>query len=101
MFWIDLRTDPDLDKCAKIKDNLLEKIIQRGHEIKNEENRERAAIGATYFAQGQASIEYLKSRRVHTLRVHVSDAKEIIRSDTQVPVQSGNSNKILENGNSC
>ncbi len=61
VFWIDLRTDPDFDRGSKIKDSLLEKIIQRGREIKIEEKRERAAIGATYFAQGQTSIDYLKS----------------------------------------
>lgn len=61
IFWLDLRTDPNIDKNLDIKDALLEKIIQRGREIKIEENRERAAVGATYFAQGQASIDYLKS----------------------------------------
>jgi ribosomal protein S18 acetylase RimI-like enzyme len=62
IFWMDLRTDPDIDKNLAIKDALLEKIIQRGNEIKREEKRERAAVGATYFPQGQASIDYLKSR---------------------------------------
>jgi len=61
IFWMDLRTDPDLDQNTSIKDALLERIIQRGREIKREENRKRAAVGATYFAQGLASIEYLKS----------------------------------------
>jgi ribosomal protein S18 acetylase RimI-like enzyme len=62
IFWLDLRTDPEIDKDFVIRDALLEKIIQRGNEIKQEEHRERAAVGATYFSQGQASIEYLKSR---------------------------------------
>ncbi|MFC1997342.1 GNAT family N-acetyltransferase [Chloroflexota bacterium] len=62
VLWIDLRTDPDLDKHSGIKDKLLERIIHRGYEIKVQENRERAAVGATYFSQGQASIDYLKSR---------------------------------------
>jgi GNAT superfamily N-acetyltransferase len=61
VFWIDLRSDPDLDGDSTIKDNLLEKIIQRGWEIKSEENRDCAAVGATYFAQGQNCIDYLKS----------------------------------------
>lgn len=61
IFWIDLRTDPDFDKHSEIKDILLERIIQRGYEIKTEENRDRAAVGATYFAQGQTSIDYLMS----------------------------------------
>lgn len=62
ILWMDLRTDPDIDENFTIKDALLEKIIQRGRGIKLEENRERAAIGATYFAQGLASIDYLKSQ---------------------------------------
>lgn len=61
VFWIDLRTDSNLDWDSAIKDKLLEKIIQRGWEIKNEENRHRAVIGATYFSQGEMSIDYLKS----------------------------------------
>jgi len=62
VFWIDLRSDPENVRHVAIKDALLERIIQRGREIKVEENRERAAIGATYFAQGKASIDYLKAR---------------------------------------
>ena len=62
IFWMDLRTDPEIDKNCEIKDILLRKLIQRGREIKFEENRERAAVGATYFAQGKASINYLKSQ---------------------------------------
>ena len=62
VFWIDLRSDPDLDRDSTIKDCLLEKIIQRGREIKIEENRDRAAFGATYFAQERNSIDYLKSQ---------------------------------------
>jgi len=62
IFWIDLRTDPEIDLNSAIKDALLEKIIRRGCEMKREENRARAAVGATYFAQGQSSIDYLKSR---------------------------------------
>ena len=62
VFWIDLRSDLVLDPHLAIKDALLEGIIQRGREIKAEENRERAAMGATYFAQGEASIDYLQSR---------------------------------------
>lgn len=62
VFWIDLRCDPELDQNLPIKDALLERIIRRSSEIKIEERRERAAMGATYFAQGQASIDYLKSR---------------------------------------
>jgi GNAT superfamily N-acetyltransferase len=61
VFWIDLRSDPDLDRDSTIKDFLLEKIIQRGRQIKIEENRERAAIGSTYFTQGQMSVDYLKA----------------------------------------
>ena len=33
IFWMDLRSDPDIDHDLEIKDALLEKIIQRGHEI--------------------------------------------------------------------
>ena len=62
VFWIDLRSDPKFDKDQKIKDTLLECIIQRGKEMKIEEQRERAAMGATYFAQGETSINYLKAR---------------------------------------
>ena len=80
VFWIDLRTDPDFDKDLGIKDRLLEKIIQRGYEIKTEENRDRAAVGATYFAQGQESIDYLKSHGFRhfesmlAMRINLSDA---------------------------
>jgi len=61
VFWIDLRTDLEIDPDLAIKDTLLEKIIERGREMKTEENRDRAAVGATYFADGTNSIEYLKS----------------------------------------
>lgn len=62
IYWMDLRIDPDIEQHSEIKDSLLEMVIQRGCVIKMAENRERAAIGATYFSQGQASIDYLKSR---------------------------------------
>jgi GNAT superfamily N-acetyltransferase len=62
IFWMDLRSDPEIDQDLAIKDALLGRILTRGREIKREENRKRAAVGATYFAQGQASIDYLKSR---------------------------------------
>jgi len=80
VFWIDLRTDPDFDKHLEIKDSLLERIIKRGYEIKKEENRERAAMGATYFSQGLASIDYLKSHGFNHFETMLAMRREL--SDT-------------------
>lgn len=83
IFWMDLRTDPETDKDFAMKDALLKKIIQRGREIKKTENRSRAAIGATYFAPGKASIAYLQSRNfVHfesmlAMRMHLNNDLKI------------------------
>ena len=75
IYWMDLRTDPEVDRNLEIKDALLERIIQRGREIKSKENRERAAIGATYFSQGEASIDYLKSRDFFHFEINAGYAK--------------------------
>jgi len=94
VFWIDLRTYPDLDKCLKIKDSLLEQVIRRGREIKIEEKRERAAVGATYFAQGQKSIDYLKSRgfehfeSMFAMRRNLSDPIPEPRSIPEIQIKS-------------
>jgi len=59
---MDLRTDHGTDKDLVIKDTLWEKVIQQGHEIKTKENRMRVAVGTTYFAKEQVSIDCLKAR---------------------------------------
>ena len=67
---------------------LLDRIIQRGYEIKKEEQRKRAAIGATYFAQGKASIDYLKSRgftHFETMLAMHRDLADPIPKFEQVP----------------
>jgi GNAT superfamily N-acetyltransferase len=83
IYWMDLRTDPEIEENLEIKDALLEMIIHRGLEIKQEENRERAAIGATYFAQGQASIDYLISRRFSHFESMLAMRREL--SDGSTP----------------
>lgn len=62
ILWLDLRADPEREKANAVKDALFERALARAHEIAGRQLQERAALSATYFAEGQASIEYLKTQ---------------------------------------
>ena len=86
VFWIDLRTDPEVDPNLVLKDTLLNRIIQRGRVMKVEENRERAAVVATYFAEGEASIEYLKMRGFKHFETMLAMGRELDMLPLRFPV---------------
>jgi ribosomal protein S18 acetylase RimI-like enzyme len=60
VLWLDLRADPGRADASAIKDVLFERALARAHEIASQRPEEKAAFSATYFAEGQASIEYLR-----------------------------------------
>jgi ribosomal protein S18 acetylase RimI-like enzyme len=62
VLWLDLRADPRRADAGAIKDVLFERALARAHEIAGQCPEERAALSATYFAEGQASIEYLRGK---------------------------------------
>ncbi|MGC9348386.1 MAG: GNAT family N-acetyltransferase [Anaerolineae bacterium] len=66
MLWMDLRVDPALEKevpgrGAALRDLLLVRITARARQLAADLERP-AMLYATYFARGQAGVEYLKSR---------------------------------------
>ncbi len=62
ILWLDLRADPQRAEAEAIKDILFEKAFVRAHEIARGLPDEKAALSATYFSAGRASIEYLKAK---------------------------------------
>ena len=62
VLWLDLRADPGRADAGAIKDVLFERALARAHELAGQRPEERAALSATYFAEGQASIEYLRDK---------------------------------------
>jgi ribosomal protein S18 acetylase RimI-like enzyme len=62
ILWLDLRVDPRRVDSEALKDILFWRAYVRGHEIARRLEDERAALSATYFATGQASIDYLKGK---------------------------------------
>jgi hypothetical protein len=61
ILWTDVRVEPALPEAERLKDTLLERAIARAGEIRDALGQ-RVALSATYFAEGQASIDYLLSR---------------------------------------
>lgn len=62
VLWIDLRADPARVDAGAIKDILFGKAFVRAQEIARRQPREKTALSATYFSEGQASIEYLRGK---------------------------------------
>jgi hypothetical protein len=62
ILWLDLRVDPERVDAEALKDILFWRAYVRAHEIARQMEDEQVAISATYFATGQASIDYLKSK---------------------------------------
>jgi ribosomal protein S18 acetylase RimI-like enzyme len=62
VLWLDVRADPERADAEAIKDILFEKAFARAHEITGNLPDEKVALSATYFAEGEASIEYLRSK---------------------------------------
>jgi ribosomal protein S18 acetylase RimI-like enzyme len=62
VLWMDLRADPARVDAVALKDVLFWRAYVRAHEIARRLSGERAALSATYFSGGQASIEYLKAK---------------------------------------
>ena len=58
LLWTELRVEPELPEAGQLKDVLLERAIARAGEIRDASG-ERVGLSATYFAEAQASIEYL------------------------------------------
>jgi hypothetical protein len=61
ILWTELRVEPELPEAQELKDVLLERAIARAGEIRDAMGQP-AALSATYFAEAQASIDYLLSR---------------------------------------
>lgn len=78
MLWMDLRVDPDFPQAGALRDTLLEKIAAHARAIASNLDR-RAMLYATYFAKGQPSIAYLKSRGF----VHVESIVQMRRDLSQ------------------
>ncbi len=64
MLWMDIRVDPDRPDADRLRDALLDRIIERAGEVHMGLDRP-AMLYATYFAQGTESINYLASRGFH------------------------------------
>jgi ribosomal protein S18 acetylase RimI-like enzyme len=62
VLWLDVRADPERADAEAIKDILFEKAYTRAHEIARELPDEKVAMSATYFVEGEASIEYLQAK---------------------------------------
>ena len=71
ILWLDLRADPQHAGANAVKEALFERAWTRAHELVGRWPGERVALSATYFAQGQASIDYLKSKDVNTTFLNV------------------------------
>jgi len=93
ILWIDIRVNPNTENFIQLKNILLEWLINRGHEIKDEENIPHAAIGATYFENGKASIEFLSNREfshfetILAMRKDLSLAIPSLRTPKRVEIQ--------------
>jgi ribosomal protein S18 acetylase RimI-like enzyme len=61
MMWMDIRVDPDRPDADRLRDALLDRIIERAGEVQAGLDRP-GMLYATYFAQGVESIAYLQSR---------------------------------------
>ena len=60
--WLDLRIDPQHAMASAIKEALFGRAFSRARKLARRWPGERVALSATYFAAGQASIEYLKGK---------------------------------------
>jgi GNAT superfamily N-acetyltransferase len=61
VLWMDLRVDPGLINGSEIQDALLLKAIERA-QVLQQRLKMPAVLAATYYAQGEASIQYLQAR---------------------------------------
>jgi ribosomal protein S18 acetylase RimI-like enzyme len=62
ILWTDLRADPEREDAGPIKDVLFERALARAYEVAGQRPEEKVALSATYFSEGQASIDYLKGK---------------------------------------
>jgi ribosomal protein S18 acetylase RimI-like enzyme len=62
VLWMDLRVEPAREDADALKELLFWRVYVRAHEIARRLPGERAALSATYFSAGRASIEYLAGK---------------------------------------
>jgi ribosomal protein S18 acetylase RimI-like enzyme len=63
ILWLDLRADPRHARASAIRDALFGRAFARARKLARRWPEEKVALSATYFADGQASIAYLESKR--------------------------------------
>jgi ribosomal protein S18 acetylase RimI-like enzyme len=89
VLWIDLRADPARVDADAIKDILFGKAYGRAQEIARRQPDEKSALSATYFSEGQASIEYLSSKGFRPYQTCYAMRRDLSAPLPPLPVPSG------------
>jgi ribosomal protein S18 acetylase RimI-like enzyme len=89
VLWIDLRTDPARVDAEAIKDILFGKVYGRALQIARRQPEEKAALSATYFSEGEASIEYLRGKGFRPYQTCYAMRRDLSAPLPDLPVPSG------------
>lgn len=89
ILWLDLRADPVRVDADALKDVLFGEAYLRAHEIAGQRSEEKAALSATYFSQGQMSIEYLKSKGFNHYQTCYTLRRDLLEPIPDLPMPEG------------